>query len=30
MMTLVSGVFNGVIYGILVWLVFTLARRESE
>ena len=28
--TLVSGVFNGVVYGIVVWLIFTLARRGSK
>jgi uncharacterized membrane protein len=30
MTTLVSGVFNGVIYGIVVWLIFTLTRRGSK
>jgi len=28
--TLVSAVFNGVVYGVIVWLIFTIARRERK
>jgi hypothetical protein len=28
--TLVSGVLNGVVYGVVVWLLFTLVRRGSK
>ena len=28
--TLLSAVFNGVIYGIIIWLIFTFARRTKK
>lgn len=28
--TLLSAIFNGVIYGIIVWLIFTFARRTMK
>ncbi|NWG11650.1 hypothetical protein HXY33_07925 [Candidatus Bathyarchaeota archaeon] len=28
--TLTSAIFNGVIYGIIVWLIFTFARRTMK
>jgi len=28
--TLVSAVFNGVIYGVIIWLIFTLAEKTRE
>jgi phage shock protein PspC (stress-responsive transcriptional regulator) len=28
--TLLSAIFNGVIYGIIVWLIFTFARRAMK
>ncbi|HVP92490.1 MAG TPA: hypothetical protein VMS94_01975 [Acidobacteriota bacterium] len=28
--TLLSAIFNGVIYGIIVWLIFTFARRRTK
>jgi hypothetical protein len=28
--TLIIAVFNGVIYGFIVWLIFTIARRASK
>ena len=27
---LVSGVFNGIIYGVIAWLIFTLIRRKKK
>jgi hypothetical protein len=28
--TLVSAVFNGVIYGVIAWLIFTIAKKLSK
>jgi phage shock protein PspC (stress-responsive transcriptional regulator) len=28
--TLLSAIFNGVIYGVIVWLIFTFARRTMK
>ena len=28
--TLTSAIFNGVIYGVIIWLIFTLARRTTK
>jgi len=28
--TLLSAVFNGIIYGVIVWLIFTFARRQTK
>jgi uncharacterized BrkB/YihY/UPF0761 family membrane protein len=28
--TLLSAIFNGVIYGIIIWLIFTFARRRMK
>lgn len=28
--TLVSAIFNGVVYGIIIWLIFTFARRTMK
>jgi len=28
--TLVSAIFNGVIYGVIIWLIFTFARRRRK
>jgi phage shock protein PspC (stress-responsive transcriptional regulator) len=28
--TLLSAIFNGIIYGIIVWLIFTFARRTTK
>ncbi len=28
--TLLSAIFNGVIYGIIIWLIFTFARRQMK
>lgn len=28
--TLLSAIFNGVIYGVIIWLIFTFARRTTR
>jgi len=28
--TLLSAIFNGIIYGIIIWLIFTLVRRTTK
>lgn len=28
--TLLAAIFNGVIYGIIIWLIFTFARRSTK
>ena len=28
--TLLSAIFNGIIYGIIIWLIFTFARRTQK
>jgi hypothetical protein len=28
--TLLSAIFNGIIYGIIIWLIFTFARRTTK
>jgi phage shock protein PspC (stress-responsive transcriptional regulator) len=28
--TLLSAIFNGIIYGIIIWLIFTFARRRTK
>lgn len=28
--TLLSAIFNGVIYGVIIWLIFTFARRTVK
>jgi large-conductance mechanosensitive channel len=28
--TLIEAVFNGVVYGVIVWLIFTILRRASR